>query len=424
MKRKIAILLTVIMLVSALSTFLVACGETGGGSSSDGTLKLMVYAPTSNDAKEIYKDMIAEFTEETGVKVKITFVTKDDYNTKLKTNFKTEKNKPDVFFLDQPVLADWVEQCLDLTTGFFAEEEEEGLKLSDFYDCAVDTVTYQNKIMAVPFSLTTSVLLYNKSLVKNVPADWNEWINTEVPTGKALFGGIGSGGYASWYFQAFLKSAGGEMVNGTTVTFDDANGVKAAQMLVNLYAKSPKTIRDSSNAFTNGNIMYVLAHNSDIYNDFSTNPTWCEENLGATLFIPAEKDGKCYSNIGGENIAIYKGSSKLDSAKALVKFLLREENVNKAIYNNFSAVKSYAKVRTNDPITGEAYSAKLQEIMAVVLKQLDTVSARPVVKGWIEVNDIYLAQGLASIIDENANIQESLTYAKNQAQTVINKAQK
>lgn len=412
MKKILSIILTVIMLMTLVLPL------TGCPDNDEESLKLFVYSPANNAAKQVYQQMLAQFTEETGIKVSVSFIPKDNYNTKLKTSFKTESNAPDVFYLDQPTLADYADLCMNLDEGFFAADGEEGLHLSDFYQVAIDTVQYNGSTLAVPFSLTTSVLLYNKSLVSKVPENWDEWISMDPGSGKALFGGIGSGGYASWYFQAFLKSAGGSMISGTDVIFNDVNGQAAASMLVDLYAKSPKNVRESANAFTNGNVMFTLAHNSDIINYYTANPKWCEENLGATLFIPKESGGESYSNIGGENIAINKNTDKAEAAKKLVKFLLREENVDKAISTNFSAIKEYAKVRTSDPITGEAYSENLQSVLEVVLKQLDTASARPVVKNWIQVNDNYLAAAIASILD-GKDIKTSLDTAQQQATSIL-----
>lgn len=412
MKRKLALLLVAVMLIAAFAGIISACDN-----SSDG-LNLMLYSPANNQAKVAYQEMLAKFTEETGIKVNPTFVPKDNYNTKLSTNFGTNK-RPDVFFLDQPALADYADKCLDLTEGFFAEEGQDGLKLSDFYQVAIDTATYKDKVLAVPFSLTSTILLYNKQLVGSVPSNWSEWLGMHVPDGKALFGGIGSGGYASWYFQGFLKSVGGEMISGNQVVFNNAQGVKAGQMIKDLYAKSPKNVRESSNAFTNGNVMFVLAHNADVINYFTTNPTWCNENLGATLFIPETTDGTSYSNIGGENIAIYKDTADVEAAKKLVQFLLREENVDIAISNNYSAVRSYAKVRTSDPVTGASYSQALQDALGVVLQQLETASARPVVKNWTKVNDLYLANALADIINNGDDVQTRFNTAQQQAQSVL-----
>lgn len=416
MKRKIALLLAAVLLVVALTAVLAACGDKN---KDDDVLKLMVYSPEVNAAKEIYQQMIEDFQTETGIVTKVTFVAKDDYNSRLQTCFKSEKIRPDVFYLDQPLLADYSDLCMNLDSGFFAAEGEDGLHLSDFYDVAIDTVKYNGSTLAVPFSLTSSILLYNKSLVKTEPKSWSEWQNLSVDSGKALFGGIGSGGYASWYFQAFLKSAGGEMLDGNEVVFNNENGVAAAQMVANLYAASPKTVREGANAFVNGNVMFKLAHNSDIINTYSSKPTWCEENLGAMLFVPQNEGGVSYSNIGGENIAIYKDTTKAEQAKMLVKYLLREENINKAISTNFSAIKEYAKVPEKDPITGEAYSETLKAALAVVLEQIKTASARPVVKNWVKVNDNYLATALADILDNGTDVASALKTACDQATKVL-----
>ncbi len=416
MKRKILILFVAILLIASVATALVACNDTDR---DPNTLVLMIYAPETAEAQEAYIAMIDKFTAETGVNVKINMINKDDYGTSLKTSMKT-KDRPDVFYLDQPMLADYASLCLDLTDGFYAKENEEGLHKSDFYQVAMDTVEYQGKILAVPFSLTSSVLLYNNKLVKSEPKDWNEWKNMEVPKGKALFAGIGSGGYASWYFQAFLKSAGGEMINSKNqVVFDNANGVAAAQMVKDLKDKSPKGITDSSSAFINGNVMFKLTHNTDIVNLWTDSPTYFDENISAMLFVPQTAGGTSYSNIGGENFAIHKDTANQSAAKELVKFLLREENVDSAIANNFSAIKAYAKVRTNDPITGQPYSENLKKVLGVVLNQLNYASARPAVKNWVDVNDDYLAAALSKILDSGENIQSALTTARQQAESIL-----
>jgi ABC-type glycerol-3-phosphate transport system substrate-binding protein len=141
--------------------------------------------------------------------------------------------------------------------------------------------------------------------------------------------------------------------------------------------------------------------------------------MGSTLFIPEVEGGVSYSNIGGENLAIRKDSGKEEQAKQLVKFLLREENITKLIGQNFAAIKSIAKVPTHNPVTGEVYSDVVRAALATVLQQLDTASARPAVKGWAKVNDMYLANALADIIENGANIQNALDTAVAQAGRVL-----
>lgn len=412
MKKKIAIFLAIIMIVAVLSTVLVACGEDESDSS---TIRFMLYTPETKEARAAQTEMFERFTAQTGITIEPLYIPKDQYNKVFPQNMKSKKSTADVFYLDQPMLGTYSTFCLSLDEGFFAEDGEEGLHLSDFYDVAVDTIKYDGHIYAVPFSLTTSVLLYNTSLVSSVPKSWEEWRNMSVPTGTALFGGIGSGGYASWYFQAFLKSAGGELISGNQVVFNNEKGVAAGQMIQDLYSKSPDGIRGASNAFTNGKVMFVLAHNTDIYNYFSGNPSFCESNLGATLFIPQNEGGTSYSNIGGENIAINKNSKNIEACKQFVKFLLQEENVDIAVGNNFSAIKAYAKVRTTNPSTGAQYSQTLQNIMGKVLEQLETASARPAIDGWMTVNDSYLGDALADIIDNGADVKTALDKAADKA---------
>lgn len=397
----------------------VAVGISACSKSSDDTILFMAYSPANNTVKSIYTQILKDFTAETGINVKPMWVPKDNYNTKLKSNFGTKNSNPDVFYLDQPVLADYVEQCMSLDDGFFAADGGQGLRKSDFFDAAMDTTVYKGTCYAVPLSITTSILLYNKSLVSGVPADWDGWLGTTVTGGKALFNGIGSGGYASWYFQAFLKSAGGEMVKDNAPAFNGAEGKAAAQMIADLYAKSPQAVRTSSNSFTQGNVYYKLAHSADIVNCYASAPDWCAANLGATTFIPRTAGGVSYSNIGGENLAIRKNSGKEEACEKLVRYLLKEENLKRVISDNFPALKSAAAVNSVNPVTGEQIHPVVQRALEVVLEQLGTASARPAVKNWMQVNDQYLGNALSEILDNGKDIQKSLDTAAEQARAIL-----
>ncbi|MBO5655123.1 MAG: extracellular solute-binding protein, partial [Clostridia bacterium] len=112
--RIFALVIMATLMLSACAGLLSACDTGDGDGSDDNTLILMAYAPANEQAKSIYLDILEAFTQETGINVKPIFVPKDNYNTKLTSNFKTKNNKPDVFYLDQPILADYVEQCLSL----------------------------------------------------------------------------------------------------------------------------------------------------------------------------------------------------------------------------------------------------------------------------------------------------------------------
>lgn len=407
--KKILSVALISSITAASMTMLTGCGGDSSSESESDGLSFWAYEPQSLEDKKDFESLIAKYTEDTGVKVKVSFIPKDSFNTKLNSALANGKG-PDVSYLDQPRMAEFGSDgtLVELTDKV---KSSETVSEDMFFSSAYDTCILNGKSYGVPLTITTSVFLYNKSLVNenNLPKDWDDMIKIakEVsanPT-KAAFDGIGTGGYSSWYFQAFLCSAGGSYTNEdmTQLRFNDANGVAACQFLVDMYKYSPEEIRNSSSAFGNGNVAFTLGGGSDI-DSLQTN--FPDLKLGAMLIPAKEKGGTSYSNIGGENLVVYSASKKQDEAFKFIEYLSKTENSEKIskYTGNFSAIKSLAK--TDNPLK------------KVVLEQLNTAVARPQLNGWLEVNDNYLASALEKILNGD-DIQKNLDEAVNTAKSAL-----
>lgn len=388
MRRFKVLALSMVLVLAACFGVLTGCKDDSGNA-----LVFWAYQPPSQADQNAFRQLIADFTAETGIAVKPNFVVKDNYNKVFKNSLSSTKNRPDIAFLDQPLIADYASknQLYDMTSYV----DGNALYAADrFYEGALETTFYKGKQYGIPLNITTSVLFYNKDLVPSEPESWDEWkaIGSTLGSGKALFEGIGSAGYASWYFQVFLENAGGKLVNDelTEITFHSQEGVVAAQMLQDLYAASPKNVRDTQNAFGLELVAFKLGSSSDIDRLEKSFPSFYAEKLGIMKIPPMTKGETGVSNIGGENLVILNNSSKKDQAKQLLEFLMREENMKKlaGYTGNFSAVKAYAE--TTDPFK------------RVVLEQLATARPRPAIANWLYVNDNYLATALENILAEGA----------------------
>lgn len=410
-KKVVSVGLVSTMLLTSMTAF------TGCGSKDKeaDVFTVWVYEPASLDDKKGYDALCKSFTEETGVDVKIQYIPKDNFNEKLNAALQTH-SEPDVSFLDQPRMAEFSSDGTLLELSDMIGKSQVVAK-DKFFGSAYDTCVIDNKVYGIPLTLTTSVLLYNKDLVGNLVQDgqiksWKEWeqICKEVaanPT-KAAFNGIDTGGYASWYFQAFLCCAGGNFTDGgKTLTFNDEHGVNACEFLKKLYGYSPEEIRNSSDAFGNGNVAFKLGGGSDIKN-YQTSFT--DLNLGAMLIPSMEEGGKSYSNIGGENLVIYSTSDKQDTAFQFIEFLTKTENSQKIaeFTGNFSAAKEAAELES-----------KGNELMQTVYRQLETAVARPQLNGWLYINDNYLADALVKILNDGADTKETLDATKGTAETYL-----
>ena len=404
------------MKTSRLLLVLASCFALGGCSkkTDSNTINFMVYQPSRPADVNALKRVIAEFTNETGIKVNLNQTPKDKYNSQFNSILARGNYKPDLAYLDQPSIAKYAW----LSNGIADIGElvkTSSLNLEDFNQNILDTCRIKGKLYGLPLNMTASVLFYNKDLVSEdqVPTTWQDWLDLRdhVPSGKALFEGIGSEGYAGWYFQGFLKNAGGELFDETArrFTFNTAEGRQTAQFIKNLYrfGTNDYRIRNSTNAFIAGDIMFKIGSSFDIDNIRAQKPEF-ETKLGAVL-MPTYDGDTHYSVMGGENLVITQVSTKKAEAMKLMEYLMREEvsTTLSAFSGNFSSITAYAK--TDDPVK------------QVVLDQLNHVVARPKVAKWININDLYLGKALDNILnyEDPKDISQQLDWAETQANGLL-----
>lgn len=396
----------------AMLTVTALAGCSGSGNETGGeTINFMVYQPSDQNDQEALQALMDDFKEETGYTVRLQTVVKDSYDATFRSAITRGKYKPDLAYLDQPLIATYASD--NLITELNDYIEEEGIDVTKYNQAAFSTNVYNGKTYGLPLNVTASVLFYNKDLVKeeDIPSTWEEWLAVNVPSGKALFEGIGTEGYAGWYFQAFLENCGGHLYDQATgtVAFNSPQGIEAASFIKQLYRfdKDDQNIRAGANAFLNGDIVFKIGSSFDIDNLLKQNPNF---NLGATL-MPGKDGTTHYSCMGGENLVIPSSAGNKEGAKELLSFLNRKENMSllSSFTGNFPAITEYQQ--TDDPIK------------AVVIEQLQSVVARPIVPGWMQVNDLYLGAALDDILDyeQEADIEERLAWAEEASNAVLAK---
>lgn len=371
------------------------------------TVNFMVYQPSDQDSQNALNDLLSEFTEETGINVRLQATPKDSYDATFRSATTRGRYKPDLAYMDQPLIATYASDGLISPLDSYITEND--VDTSRYNQAAYETNVYLGHTYGLPLNVTASVLLYNKDLVAEAPNTWNEWLSTSVPAEKALFEGVGSAGYAGWYFQAFLENCGGHLYDEATntVAFNSEEGKEAAQFIKDLYRldTNDETIRSGANAFVNGDVLFKIGSSYDIDNIRKQSPNF---NLGVAL-MPGKDASSHYSCMGGENLVIPTSGSNKDGAMRLLLFLSEKENMNLlgTFTGNFPAISEYQE--TDD------------ELKDVVLEQLEYVVPRPVVPGWMQVNDLYLGQAISDIVnyEEQADIASRLAWAEEASNQIL-----
>ena len=373
-------------------------------------LTFWLYEPDSLSGKKAMDKMVKKFEKESGESVKLVYIEKGSFNTKLNVSIATG-TKPDVAYLDQPLIPIFAEDgVLENLTPF--ANGKYPVSVDDYYQGAYDTNVVNGDLYGLPLNHTTIGLFYNKKLVPTPPKTWSEWVemSSKIDTSKyAAFEGLWGGGGGAWQFPAFVHSAGGEMVDldSKQAMFGGKEGIAAAAMLKSLLQYSPSEIRTSSNAFGNGLIAFKVSGPWEV-NGFRSNFPGLD--FGLTL-IPAEDSyGKSHSNIGGENVVVFKGSSNPEAAYRLARFITNAENnaTTADVTGNFPANKG-AVIKAH----------KGDEVFEKFYEQLETAEARPRLTNWLKTNDEIIGPALDRIFNEDGDPAVELPKAQAYATKVL-----
>jgi arabinogalactan oligomer/maltooligosaccharide transport system substrate-binding protein len=155
--------------VATIATLALA-GCAGGGNASDegdksaATLTVWVDA----DRAPVLKDAAADFTKDSGVKVKL--VQKDFGKIQEEFTAQVPSGKgPDITIGAHDWLGGFV-------TNGVVQPIELGDKAADFEDVAIQAMSYEGKTYGVPYAIENIALLRNTALAPEAPTDYNDMV--------------------------------------------------------------------------------------------------------------------------------------------------------------------------------------------------------------------------------------------------------
>ncbi len=164
----------------ALTAAVVLAGCAGGGSSdntddaADSSAELVVW--TDEERQTAVKDAAAAFEEETGATVKIVKKNFEDLRNDFIAQVPTGEG-PDITVGAH----DWLGA---LVAAGVVDTIDLGDKASEFESVALEAMTYDGQLYALPYSLETIALVQNVDLVgAEAPATWDEMIQKGLASG-------------------------------------------------------------------------------------------------------------------------------------------------------------------------------------------------------------------------------------------------
>jgi multiple sugar transport system substrate-binding protein len=314
-----------IIAAGAAVALLAACsgggsGDGGGDSGQD----LTILFGSSGDAETAALTEAAEaWAEESGNTVEV--VAASDLNQQLGQGF-SGNNPPDLFYMG------WDQFQTYAGNGYLEPYAEELPNAGDFYPSLVDTYTFDDTFYCEPKDFSTLGLVINSDLWAaagltdaDIPTDWD---GLTAAATKLTANGVTGLSFGQEYARigVFMNQAGGQLVDGDTVTADsdeNAEGLEYVQSLLAAGAlKFPADLDAgwAGEAFGLGKAAMVIEGpwiNGAMANDFpDVNFQVAELPAG-----PGGQSTYTFSNCWG----IPAGSDTKDAATSLVEFLTSDE---------------------------------------------------------------------------------------------------
>lgn len=324
-------------------------GDVSGAPGDEKVIKLMFWDDlnTTEDKMSLqYKKYIDEFNASgKGYKIEVTSaaLSNNEYDTKLNAAIAAHK-APDIFFVNPgPIMTKFVKSdvVMDLTDLLAKEADWK----ATFQDGIFDSLTYDNKIMAVPLNFATACVFYNTDIFKkvgvSVPTNWTDFMSVCDKVKAAGYAPITCSGVDAWcvgILGAYLCDREGGPDNLAAVldgsgTWTDDSYIRAGQKLKDLADKGyfQDTFLGDGNDqatanFYNGKAA-MLIQGSWAIGQINGNNAAAEDTTGVFTF-PALEDGKGDANrwiAKTDNLCISKDSKVVDGCVEFLKLLTSKE---------------------------------------------------------------------------------------------------
>ncbi len=372
--------------------------------------------------KKALMEIIAEFEKENDCKIKTTELSWNDGKTKLFAAFNAN-TAPDAIELG----SDWIAQ-FSSTQGksgsILLPLDTSEFNINQYVEFSKAPSLWKGKQYALPWTVDTRVLFYNKDLLKKVkgtdlpPTSIDELLSLSeaINNPEQSIYGFGTNGsdphrlYKKILY--FVWTYGGNVFNleGKPVFFSNET-VKAYEVYKELSNFGLiETQRQLDSYFAQGKVGFWLSGGWLIDKIARENPAL---NYGVAL-VPGINGQVGTSFAGGEYLAINSNTKKNDLAKKFIKFLSKGENTLKYCEKVREAGFPADKDFYNNPMYD---TIKFKKVFA---EQLNYAKMTPVEPNWLDIEEIIENAAVEALLSKKSSY-EAVLQAQKQIENIINK---
>ncbi len=406
MKLKKLLALT---LAGAMTVALAACGGSGdsGGDSNDtasgdketkssGTLSVMIWDGIQEPG---ISEILADFTEETGIKTEIQVVKWDEYWTMLSAAAQGG-SLPDVFWMHSNEAERYMsnDMLLDLTDYISGSEE---IDLSNYPEDIVNLYTYEGKNYAVPKDVDTIALWYNKALFDEAglaypTADWTwddlyEAAKTLTKDDGSQYGFAMSATNNQAGYYNIIYDNGGYILNDdkTASGYDDPKTIEAMQFVEKLITEglmpSQETMSESGEDVLLGAGKVAMAPLGSWQIASMRDNEYAAENCDCVELPKSASTGRRVSIYNGLGWVASKTTSMPEESWQLIEYLTSEKAQTKQAELGVT-MSAYTG-------TSDAWAKSADFNLQAYLNMMDDMVIRPYSKQTVtwenEVNEVF-----------------------------------
>ena len=381
------------------ATVLAGCASGNSAPAANGQLEAapaagtqeITFAAYSNYEKPLTEAIKAFEEQNPEIKVKLDLAPFDQLMETIEIKLSAKSKDVDALFVDSPLVMNYS------VKGYLAPLDEliDEEATQKWTPSAVNSVTYNNQLVAAPMNSSSQVLYYNKELFEkngipfpdeNTRMTWEEVVElAKKLTADHVYGFSFEQISKAYQMLALSDSLGVKMISedGLTAT-GYSNSPEAAQAfqfygdLFNKHQISPKIRKEESlDYFTSGKVAMYLATNQNM-------PKIRDSGLdfGVTLH-PYFAGEKVATPTGAWNLGVSQFSEKKEAAAKLVEFLTLGEGA-RIIFEVGGTLPP--QIELLDAIsTDPKYEAFPDSILLMAAKEsLETAVARPMTPGYLE----------------------------------------
>lgn len=351
-----------------------------------------------------------------GVTIKIEVTTSDGLTQRVLTALQSG-TPPDLIEVQHGWVNGYAQSDLVLPLDDVLEDP------ADYVPAALDYVTWNGKLWAIPYRIETHGIIFNRDAYKaagldpdHTPQTWGELVDASTTLSKDGMSGFaitGGGEVGNTLFRSlpFIWMNGGGIISDDlkTAIVNEPAAVEAVTFYTDFFKKGLSPASTLENDGTANRRLFiagtVAAYQSGQFDIASIRKENATVDIGV-MAIPHPEGKDTAAVLGGWSFVVPKEAKNPEEAKTFVKFLATSENMGFFTDTFPARVSSMEQERFKDPI--------LQPFKAML------PFGRPVPqhKNWVQIVQAYF-DGIQRILLDDQTVQESMDQANEEIQALL-----